>query len=83
MIRKFADRDTYRIFRREPVQRFQSFERSAFRKIRLLHGIAALSDLKGPGLSFEALKATINDRWRICFVWKDGDAYDVEIVDYH
>jgi len=51
----------------------------------------ALVDLKAPGFSLEALKAgrkgqhaiRINEQWRICFVWKHGDAHAVEVVDYH
>jgi proteic killer suppression protein len=67
-------------------------ERLALRKLVQLHSAAALGDLVAPpGNRLEALRGArkgqhsirINDQWRICFVWKDGDAYDVEIVDYH
>ena len=64
----------------------------ALRKLRLLNQARALADLHvPPGNRLEALKADrlgqhsirINDQWRICFRWKDNDAWDVEIVDYH
>jgi proteic killer suppression protein len=91
VIRSFADKDTERLFGRQGVRRFQSFERVALRRLRLLDAAEALGDLKGPGLSLEALKRErkgqhsirINDQWRVCFVWRDGDAYNVEIADYH
>ena len=66
-------------------------ERTALIRLRLLNAATALSDLRLPGLHLEPLKADrkgqysirINDRYRICFEWRDGDAYNVEIVDYH
>ena len=91
MIRSFADKDTERLFGRQRVRRFQSFERVALRRLLVLDGAETLGSLKGPGLSLEALKRErkgqhsikINDQWRVCFVWRDGDAYNVEIADYH
>ncbi|HXG79563.1 MAG TPA: type II toxin-antitoxin system RelE/ParE family toxin [Methyloceanibacter sp.] len=92
MIRSFADRDTERLYRRERVHRFRSFERTALRKLRMLDAAANLADLKTPtGNRLEKLKGDregqwsirINDHWRICFRWNDGDAFDVDIVDYH
>lgn len=62
------------------------------RKLLLLDGAESLADLRSPpGNRLERLRGTragqysirINDQWRICFSWRDGDAYDVEIVDYH
>ena len=67
-------------------------QRSAFKKLDMLDWAASLDDLNvPPGNRLEALKGNwkgqysirINDQWRICFVWKDGDAYEVEITDYH
>ena len=64
----------------------------ALRKLKMLDAAAKLIDLASPpGNRLEKLKGEregqssirINDQWRICFVWKEGDAYDVEIVDYH
>jgi proteic killer suppression protein len=92
LIRSFADRDTERLYQRERVNRFRSFERIALRKLRMLDAAASLVDLKTPpGNRLEKLKGgrdgqwsiRINDQWRICFRWEDGDAFDVEIVDYH
>ncbi|MDR3738105.1 MAG: type II toxin-antitoxin system RelE/ParE family toxin [Terracidiphilus sp.] len=74
------------------VRRFQSIERVARRKLLYLHRAARLDDLRvPPGNQLELLKGDragtysirINDQWRICFVWREGDAHDVEIVDYH
>jgi len=74
------------------VRRFQSFERPARRKLLFLHTARRLQDLNvPPGNQLERLKGDragtysirINDQWRICFAWRDGDAYEVEIVDYH
>lgn len=92
MIRSFANKDTERLFADEAVRRFQSFERQARRKLLLLNAASTLDDLRvPPGNRLEALSGDragqhsirINKQWRICFHWKDGDAYDVEIVDYH
>ena len=69
-----------------------AFERVALRKLRQLDSAVQLRDLVAPpGNRLEALKGNrkgqhsirINDRWRICFIWRDGDAYEVEIADYH
>lgn len=92
MIRSFRGSDTKRLFEDEDVRRFRSVERMARRKLLLLHRAKVLADLRvPPGNRLEALRGDragrysirINDQWRICFQWKDGDAYDVEIVDYH
>jgi proteic killer suppression protein len=64
----------------------------ARRKLRMLASVTRLDDLRNPpGNRLEALtgdrtgqySVRINDRWRLCFVWRDSDAYDVEVVDYH
>lgn len=92
MIRSFRCRDTERLANDELVRRFRSIERVARRKLELLAGAMDLDDLRSPpGNRLEALKGDragqhsirINDQWRICFVWRDGAAWDVEIVDYH
>lgn len=92
MIKSFRNRDTAKLYRDDFVRRFQSIEKSARRKLRLLNGSKVLADLGAlPGNRLEALKGDragersirINDQWRICFVWREGHAYDVEIVDYH
>ena len=66
-------------------------ERTALIRLRLLNAATSLSDLRLPGLHLESLKTDrkgqfsirVNDRYRICFEWRDGDACNVEIVDYH
>lgn len=67
-------------------------QRVAMRKLKVLHNAVSLNDLRvPPGNRLEALKGNrggqhsirINSQWRICFVWKDGNAHFVEIVDYH
>jgi len=93
MIRSFAHKLTARIAERESPKGFPpDLVASAFRKLRYLDAAGRLEDLKvPPGNRLEALKGDrrgqhsirINDQWRICFVWKDGGAEDVEIVDYH
>ena len=92
MIRTFRCRKTARLFRDEDVAAFRSFERQARRKLLILHRAGSLRDLSAlPGNRLEALKGDragqrsirVNMQWRICFVWRDGDAYDVEIADYH
>jgi proteic killer suppression protein len=93
MIRSFADKLTAKIAERESPKGFPpDLVASAFRKLRYLDAAGRLDDLKvPPGNRLEALKGNrrgqrsirINDQWRICFVWRDGGAEDVEIVDYH
>ena len=92
MIRSFKDRDTARLFDDEPIARFRTIERQARRKLLYLHRVRTIQDLiVPPGNRLEALRGgrkgqhsiRINDQWRICFRWKDGDAHDVEVVDYH
>ena len=92
MIRSFEDADTARLFDDELVARFRMFERPARRKLLYLHRARTLNDLMAPpGNRLEPLHGDrkgehsirINDQWRICFRWKNGHAYDVEIADYH
>ncbi len=92
MITSFRDRNTERLFSDVDVPRFRKFERVARRKLLYLHHAGRLGDLRSPPNNrLEALKGSrkgqysirINDQWRICFRWVSGDAYDVEIVDYH
>ena len=92
MIRTFGDRNCEDLFNDIPVRRFFAIERPARRKLLLLHRAGALGDLSmPPGNRLEALKGDrsgqfsirIDRQWRICFRWEKGDAFDVEIVDYH
>lgn len=93
MIRSFADKNTARLFCREKVKRLAaSLQRIALRKLTMLDAAESLDDLRSlPGNQLEKLvgdrveqhSIRINDQWRICFVWSEGDAHDVEITDYH
>jgi proteic killer suppression protein len=91
MISSFKDAEAERIFNGLRSQRFEAIAKTAYRKLAILHSARTLHDLKSPGLHLEALKddragqhsIRINDRYRVCFVWQDGDATQVEIVDYH
>jgi proteic killer suppression protein len=93
VIRSFRNRDTERLFDRRPTKRLgPDVQRIALRKLRMLDAAASVEDLRvPPGNRLERLKGDragqysirINDQWRICFRWSDGDAHDVEIVDYH
>ncbi len=92
MIRSFRDKDTEKFASGESVRRFRAFERAAYRKIKYLMAATSLEDLRvPPGNRLELLSGDragqhsirINDQWRICFVWSDGAAETVEIVDYH
>lgn len=92
MIRTFRDKDTEALFKDQSVRQFGQIERAARRKLQLLHAAGRLDDLLvPPGNRLEALKGDrkgqhsirIDQQWRICFIWRNGDAFDVEIVDYH
>ena len=93
MIRSFACKQTEAIFRRQRAKFLPAqLQRAAYRKLVMLHSAAQLGDLRvPPGNRLESLKGDragqcsirINDQWRVCFVWRDGNAYEVEIVDYH
>jgi toxin HigB-1 len=92
VIRSFRSPDTERLFRRESVRRFKAFERQVLRKLDMLDAAPDLRTLATlPGNRLEPLKGDrngqysirINDQWRICFVWSEGHAHNVEIVDYH
>jgi proteic killer suppression protein len=93
MIKSFRSGETEKIFLRQFTPRFPAnLTRSAQRKLALLDAAEKLADLRiPPGNHLEKLPGDrrgqcsirINDQWRICFRWSEGDAYDVEIVDYH
>ena len=93
MIKSFKDRETQQIFTRQRSRRLPSdIQQVALRKLRMLNNAHALNDLQIPPANrLEKLvgdragqySIRINDRWRICFAWRDRDADDVEIVDYH
>lgn len=92
MIRSFRDRETRAIFEGAFSRRFNQIAYVAEKKLAQLHAAVQLTDLaRFPGNRLEALRGDragqhsirINDQYRICFVWRDGHAQDVEITDYH
>jgi toxin HigB-1 len=93
MIRSFADRHTAAIFHGQFVRRLDGrIQQRAREKLKYLDSAADLRDLKiPPSNQLEALHGDrrgqysirINQQWRLCFVWRNGDAFDVEITDYH
>lgn len=92
MIRSFRAKETEELFHYQHSKRFRAIERVALRKLLQLHAATELRVLASPpGNQLERLKGNrkgqhairINDQWRICFVWRNGHYYDVEIVDYH
>jgi proteic killer suppression protein len=93
MIRSFANERTRRVYGREREAAFSpQLQRAAWKRLAILHAAGSLADLRvPPGNRLEKLSGRragqhsirINDQWRICFVWREGDAFDVEIVDYH
>ena len=92
MIKSFRCQETERLFHRRRSRRFQAIEQVARRKLRQLDSSVELRDMAAPpGNRLELLhgdrggqhSVRINDQWRICFSWREGDAYNVEIVDYH
>lgn len=92
MIKTFKSKEAEMLFNDRAVPRFKAIERPTRRKLLYLHRAKTLQDLAvPPGNQLEALKRDrvgqhsirINEQWRICFRWHEGDVYDVEIVDYH
>jgi proteic killer suppression protein len=93
MIRNFRDELTERLFDRLPVKKLaRPLQRAALRKLVLLDAAESLNDLRFPpdnhlekltGDRAGQYSIRINDQWRVCFEWSDGDAYEVEITDYH
>jgi proteic killer suppression protein len=92
VIKSFCSKDTKALFDGRRVLRFQSIERAAVRKLEMIDGATALADLQAvPGNRLERLRGDregqhsirINQQWRVCFVWAEGNANEVEIVDYH
>jgi proteic killer suppression protein len=93
MIRSFKSKETEKIFNRQRSSKLpQDIQQVALRKLRMLNRAINLPDLQVPPANrLEKLSGDragqysirINDQWRICFEWQDGDAYNVEIVDYH
>lgn len=93
MIRNFGDKNTERIWQENYVKSIdRKVQRATMRKLELIHAAQNIADLRiPPGNRLERLvgdrrgqhSIRVNAQWRICFVWKDGGAEDVELVDYH
>lgn len=93
MIKTFKNKETEKVYKREVSGKLpQDIQQVALRKLRMINNALNLNDLRMPPANkLEKLKGKrvgqhsirINDQWRICFNWRDGDAYEVEITDYH
>lgn len=93
MIRNFGDKNTERIWQENYVKSIdRKVQRATMRKLELIHAAQNIEDLRiPPGNRLERLvgdrrgqhSIRVNAQWRICFVWKDGGAEDVELVAYH
>ena len=93
MIKSFTDTETEKVFHRAFSRKLPGDIQSvALRKLRMLNNAHGIDDLRIPPANrLERLSGSrsgqhsirVNDQWRVCFTWSDGDAYDVEIVDYH
>jgi proteic killer suppression protein len=93
MIVSFRDRETDRLWQSGRSRRLPAdLQRRAFKKLAILNGAVTLDNLKvPPGNQLEALRGNragqhsirVNDQYRVCFVWRDGNAFQAEIVDYH
>ena len=93
MIKSFRDKDTRAVAERRRVARLSlRIQQQTQQKLMILNNARDLNDLRvPPGNRLEALAGDrkgqysirVNDQWRLCFVWRHGDAYQVELVDYH
>jgi proteic killer suppression protein len=92
VIKSFRCSDTEKVFQRKRSRKFGGIQRVALRKLLVLDASDSLNDLRiPPSNRLEKLSGgrrgqhsiRVNEQWRICFRWRNGDAYDVEIVDYH
>lgn len=93
MIKTFNNAETEKIYQRQRSRKLPSdIQQVALRKLRMINNAVTINDLRVPpanrleklsGDSAGQWSIRINDQWRVCFRWKDTDAYDVEITDYH
>jgi proteic killer suppression protein len=93
VVKSFKDKETEKIYHRRFSKKYSpDIQRIALRKLRMLNNSQNLQDLRSPpGNRLEKLRGAragqhsirINEQWRICFVWRAGDAFEVEIADYH
>ena len=93
MIRSFSSKETARIWEGHYSRKIPNeIQNRALRKLRLLDAAQNITDLRNPpgnqleklhGDRSDQMSIRINQQWRICFIWKDSDAFNVEIIDYH
>jgi proteic killer suppression protein len=93
VIKSFKDNETEKIYFRERSRKIPpDIQQVALRKLRMVNNAKTITDLRIPpanrleklsGNRLGQYSIRINDQWRVCFVWRDGDAIDVEITDYH
>ena len=93
MIKSFKDAETEKVFARHLSRRLpKAIQQVALRKLRMINNAVSLNDLRIPPANrlekllddrAGQLSIRINDQWRICFEWQEGDAFNVEITDYH
>jgi len=93
MIKSFKDKETEKIYRQEASRKIpRDIQQVAIRKLRMLNNAKNIIDLRVPPANrLEKLSGSragqysirINDQWRVCFTWKSGEAFEVEITDYH
>ena len=92
MIKTFKCKNTEKLFDDDDIKKFRSISRTARLKLEVLNAAVSLNSLRvPPGNRLEQLKGNkkgqhsirVNNQWRVCFVWKGENAFDVEIVDYH
>ena len=92
MIKGFRCKETEKVFQRRYARKFSGIQRIALRKLLILDAAGSLDDLRVPPANrLEKLAGDrkgqhsirVNDQWRVCFHWRAGHAYEVEIVDYH
>ena len=93
MIQSFSDEEAEMLFRRERSRKLPStIQQRAYRKLLMLHAAISINDLRSPPSNHQEkltgkrdgeYSIRINDQWRLCFLWKTGNAYEVSIEDYH
>ncbi len=90
MIKSFKNKETEEVYSREGSSKLpQDIQQVALRKLRMIYNARNLNDLRIPpanklkGDREGQMSIRINDQWRICFIWRGGDAHEVEIADYH
>jgi toxin HigB-1 len=93
MIKSFKNKETEKVYTREGSNKLpRDIQQAALRKLRMINNAKNINDLRSPpAIRLEKMKGNrkgqlsvrINDQWRICFVWQEGEVYEIEITDYH